>query len=62
VDIDSKLVIVFDFLEFLEGPIRYYRWNKVYRLEYGRCSEMLNNQYEIILYIYCGSCSSFPHS
>jgi hypothetical protein len=24
-DIDSKLVIVFDFLEFLEGPIRYYR-------------------------------------
>lgn len=26
VEISSKLSIVFDFLEFIEGPIRYVRW------------------------------------
>jgi hypothetical protein len=32
VEIVSKLAVVFDFLEFLEGPIRYSRLKKVYRI------------------------------
>jgi hypothetical protein len=32
VEISSKLAVVFDFLEFLEGPVRYCKLKKVHRI------------------------------